>query len=513
MPKSYTGIKGILIARVSEEAQRKALPAQKRNLEEYADKLGLDKEYHEFDETAFKVNERSKFNKIVKDIESRSDFSVVVFDKIDRFSREGSAEEVRIIKTLIRKGQIELHFASDGLQLRKYSPAGDWARLNMGMVLSENYSDSISDGVRRKQDYKKSIGELPGKAPIGYKNIITGFDSRGDKTTDIIVDKERAPFIKRAFELKIQGLTLREIARILREDGFRTRKGRPVAPSTIEIILKNEFYAGTSHWGEVPYQHKYPPLVDKRTFDATQRALAHDSNHSGKKARNGGKEPYTYGNGILKCKGCGGAMSSYLKKGSVYIRCSKHKEECNNCGTSEKEVDEQVVEVLDRIKITEKDVMRVLGTLKKKHDCEQMYFTTKIESARTEYSRLDKKKELAYEDRLNGCITLDKYQQIAQECDMRMAELDEAVARLESEDGSFIVDAPYLLELAKRASELYKSSRSGLRNKILKTIFSNLKIYQKRVDFTLLEPFNSFFFETKSSPWLPGLDSNQQPRS
>ncbi len=68
-------------------------------------------------------------------------------------------------------------------------------------------------------------------------------------------------------------------------------------------------------------------------------------------------------------------------------------------------------------------------------------------------------------------------------CDKRMTELDEQVAKLESEDGSFLVDAMYLLELAKRAAELYKSSRNESKNKLLKTIFSNLKSTNKKSRF------------------------------
>lgn len=41
---------------------------------------------------------------------------------------------------------------------------------------------------------------------------------------------------------------------------------------------------------------------------------------------------------------------------------------------------------------------------------------------------------------------------------------------------------------------------------MLKILFSNLKINQKRVDFTLLEPFNSLFFASKTSKWLPQSD-------
>ena len=48
-----------LVARVSDREQRKALPAQKKKLYDYAERLrwkdGEDFKYIEFDETAFKV--------------------------------------------------------------------------------------------------------------------------------------------------------------------------------------------------------------------------------------------------------------------------------------------------------------------------------------------------------------------------------------------------------------------------------------------------------------------------
>ena len=54
----------ILIARVSDIEQRKALPAQKLRLERYAEQKQLPSEYHEFDESAHK-DVRQKFSKLV----------------------------------------------------------------------------------------------------------------------------------------------------------------------------------------------------------------------------------------------------------------------------------------------------------------------------------------------------------------------------------------------------------------------------------------------------------------
>jgi len=53
------------------------------------------------------------------------------------------------------------------------------------------------------------------------------------------------------------------------------------------------------------------------------------------------------------------------------------------------------------------------------------------------------------------------------------------------------------LKLAKQAVDLYKSSSNKLKNKLLKTIFSNLKTTNKKVDFSLLKGIDTVFFTPK----------------
>src|ERR1700733_3322376 len=80
-----------LIARVSDPKQLDALPAQRQKLFDYAEKRNwIEKKdfiYTEFDETAFK-NTRKKFNEnVMKPLLAAKELTVIVFDKIDRFSR------------------------------------------------------------------------------------------------------------------------------------------------------------------------------------------------------------------------------------------------------------------------------------------------------------------------------------------------------------------------------------------------------------------------------------------
>ena len=129
----YKGMKAFLIARVSDPKQIEALPAQERRLKEYSEKHELNSELHSFDETAYK-EDRLKFFEIVDTATGHKDKFIMVFDKIDRLTRDCSSEIVRNLKALVKEGRMELHFPSDGLVYHQNSPAHDKTRLDMGMV-------------------------------------------------------------------------------------------------------------------------------------------------------------------------------------------------------------------------------------------------------------------------------------------------------------------------------------------------------------------------------------------
>src|SRR5579864_3079845 len=158
-------MKLILIARVSDVEQRKALPAQKLRLKNYAVGRDPKAEYYEFDESAHKDGVRQKFAKLVEHIKAQKEPVAVVFDKIDRYTRDSSQEEVRALNTLVKAGKIELHFPSDNLFINKNSPAADLFRLGIGVALAKYYSDSIRDNVTRRFNQILQDGGWIGQAP------------------------------------------------------------------------------------------------------------------------------------------------------------------------------------------------------------------------------------------------------------------------------------------------------------------------------------------------------------
>lgn len=502
------GVKAFLIARVSDPSQREALPAQEIRLKDYAERKELDGEFYSFDESAFK-EDRDKFYEIVKKILSHKDPCIAVFDKIDRFTRDSSSEIVNSLKNAVKAGRLELHFPSDGLTVRKNSPAVEWFQLDMGMSLGGYYSHSISDNVKRKIEQKLKQKEWPGKAPVGYLNQDTVVDGKV-VGKDVVIDPLRGEGIAKIFELRLQGLSYRVIAKLMRDEGYtsNSKKPRPIAQSTVELVLKNPFYYGVMRYDGKLWPHRYEPLIDKQTFDDAQK-ISEARNGGGSKPKSDTKKFFTF-NGILKCAYCGCSISSYVRKGHTYMQCSKAKgrENCKQPHLKEAVVEPEMLKIIEEVKLTEKLIEQVVDDLKNKYDNEQLYYNAVISQTQEEYKKLKNRLAIAYEDRMDGRITVDEYDKLSNKYKLEMENLDRKLVQVTSNDKTFIVDSSYLLKLSYYAPILFKSSKVELKNKLLKILLSNLKINENHLDFKRWQPFDVIAMCYQSSNWLRGLGSN-----
>ncbi len=507
--KDYEGIKAFLIARVSDPRQVDALPAQELRLNEYSDRYKFNKELHRFDETAFK-EDRVKFIEIVDEAIKYPKYFVMVFDKIDRLTRDVSSDVVRTLKNLVKEGRCELHFPSDGLIYHQHSPAHDKTRLDMGMVFGGYYSMAISDNVKRKIEQKLHDGEYPGKACIGYKNI-KWEDANGKVLKNIIPDPDRKGYIIKAYDLRLEGKSYRTIAKILREEGFRsnTKKQGIVGQSQIETMLKNPFYYGVMRYDGGVYPHKYEPIIDKHTFDKVQ--LINDQ-RTNEKTKTNIKQVFTF-SGLLKCATCGCSISSYEQKGHVYMRCTKAKVgvPCHQPHIAEADILPQVTKLLEKLSISEDIVNQVLDLMKNEHDNIQLFYKNAITQTRAEYQRLERKLGTLYEDRLDGRITVDDYDKYVMKYKSEMEDLDRKLVEYTNNDKSFNITSAYLLQLASKAKSIFESSQPEQKNKILRMLLANPTLNEKRLQLPLLKPFSVLIDTLESSNWLLRLGSNQWP--
>lgn len=132
----------------------------------------------------------------------------------------------------------------------------------MGVMFARSYVLQLSDNIKRSKEQAAKRGVWMGLAPTGYMHVT---NEKGEKT--IILDPDRAPFIRKLFEMYATGnhslQTLKETAIQM---GLRTKKGESLAISQINKILKKPFYCGMMDTKYGIVEHCYEPLISQALF-------------------------------------------------------------------------------------------------------------------------------------------------------------------------------------------------------------------------------------------------------
>ena len=93
-------------------------------------------------------------------------------------------------------------------------------------------------------------------------------------------------------------------------------------------------------------------------------------------------------------------------------------------------------------------------------------------------------------------ITQTFHDEIATELEKKQQELNDRLKLLTSDNKDFQVTASYLLDLAQRVEQLFNESDEGLRQKLLEYVLSNIELKDKKLSYTLNDPFRTVV-ETK----------------
>lgn len=281
----------------------------------------------------------------------------------DRISRNEQSD--LIVKELIDKHQISFRFVQ--AEYDHGTSSGALHRDIDGMF-ARHHSRVTSEKVRAAFRKLREDRRCTYFAPIGY------LDEGSDRK---VLDPERAPIIRRLFELYAEGQhSLRDLHKWTLGQGLSTkprrlRRGRadilrgvlreekeslPVSISTLQLILTNEFYIGRLRHGDEWIEGSHPPLIDVAKFEKVQ-ALLHSRCVTVKYAD---KAFFAYRD-FIRCS-CGRKYTPYRahKNGEVYYS-SKCKDGCDNAQKNlhERHIDDMVQGVLDRIYFSDEELRQI----------------------------------------------------------------------------------------------------------------------------------------------------------
>lgn len=344
-------------------------------------------------ETA-KCQGRTNFNEMLKFLKNSKECNTILVEKTDRLYR--NLPDYVTVDAL----PLELHFVKEGCIISPTSHSSEKFMHGIKVLMARQYVQNLSEEVKKGLTQKAKEGYVTGKQPYGYKKI----DKR-----QCIIDEQTAPYVKRAFELYSEGnISLRTLANKLFEEGFIYTPNKPKAFKTqLEHILKNKFYYGViEYMGEI-YKGKHEPLISKEMFDNAQKAFRKDNKSKHMVAKN-----FLFA-GMIKCSKCGCNISGEIKKSKyIYYSCTGGRGECEQQHKyiSEKKIEEQLLQAISNINITNEHSNWILQALKDSFKDEKAYSKERLKNLQTQKQILKDRIDNIYLDKLDKYSFSDTFE-------------------------------------------------------------------------------------------------------
>ena len=308
---------GVIYARYSSSSQdEQTIEMQLKKCHEYAESKGINiiKEYIDEAKTGRNAN-RNGLQAILKDSETRA-FKYVIIYMTDRYFR--NALDALNFKELLKKNGVELLYTYetfDDTPFGKYMETMSYAN---AQLYSDMFSVKIRDGLARNAREFKTIGN---NIPFGFKTI--------DK--NIVIDEDKAPYVKMIFEMFVDGKKMKEIYCHLNALGVKTKRNGKFNKSGIGRILHNKFYIGTYVFKGNETPNAIPRIIDDDLFNKAQKLL---EKHKQAPAASRAKREYLL-TGKMYCGYCGEKLIGYsgtskTKTLYTYYKC-KNATKKNNC--------------------------------------------------------------------------------------------------------------------------------------------------------------------------------------
>lgn len=345
---------------------------QRRIIEEYAKNNGIkiDEWYIDDGYSGYTMS-RPSFNKLKEDLNNDKIDTIIAKD-LSRIGRHNAKVQLFLENIYeIGKRVIALGDNYDTLNENSHKFVGVQTWMN------ETYIRETSIKIRDSVESLQKEGKWLCNIPYGYiKDDKDKYKYHIDTTT--------APYVKQMFDMYIDGMGLKLIARTLTEmnvptpsvtkkmntksESYKKRVDPNWDASAVSRILQNPFYIGTLTLGKskrraingksiaVPEEHWYifpdhhEPIIDKQTFQLV-RSITKSRSFGNYRGQRGQRRPNIFA-GMLYCADCGKTLTSNQgKPGNTRYICRTYNvygtSQCTSHAVSEKEIKFAVLDFLE----------------------------------------------------------------------------------------------------------------------------------------------------------------------
>ena len=362
---------------------------QRKIIEEYAKENGMViKEFYIDDGYSGYTMNRPSFDELKEDLNSNKVSTIIVKD-LSRIGRHSPMVQL-FLENILKAGKrvIAIGDSYDTFDEASHDMVGIKTWFN------ERYVVDTSKKIKRTISTLQKEGNIIAKVPYGYMKDPF-------YKTKYMVDPLVAPYVKQIFDMYINGLGYKQIAKDLTEMNIPTpsmiqkqyteERGavarRKVSTEwdvrAVSRILKNDFYIGTLTLGKSKtrtirgkqiqtdkddwhiFENAHEAIIDKETFNLAQEIAIDRSNHNyrGKRIQ---KRANLF-SGLLYCADCGKRLTSSTGGDNTRYVCKTYNiygtSMCTNHAINENTLKIALTEVLSHCKHNLEDVIRDLDQI------------------------------------------------------------------------------------------------------------------------------------------------------
>jgi site-specific DNA recombinase len=492
-------MKNLIFCRVSSREQEEtgySLDAQEQLLKDYSNKkqFKIIKTFR-VSESASGKQVRKLFNELFE-YATKKKINIICCEKIDRLTR--NPKDAALVQDWINEDKTrEIHFVKESFVLNSNTRAHENLVWDMKVAIARFYTNNLSEEVKKGQKAKLSQGWLPLKPPLGYKTI----GEKGHKTH--IIDEEKAPFIRKAFELYSTGnYSIRALSEIMHKEGLRNDQNKRVSKSRLYDHLSNPFYYGKIKWNEKILQGSQEPIISKELFDLVQSKL----NRKFKSPSY--TKHFPVFRSKVRCAECGGTITWEIQKGHWYGHCNHYRNCSQKKWLRQEKFEDMLLPILDKLAPKSERILKIIEkALKESHAEEIKYNENATRSLNNIIETSQRRLEKIYEDKIDGTITQEFYSKKFKEYTEQKEDAIEKLKKLNEDNKRYYQTGFALHELALKAKEIYKNPKTTTEDKrlLLSKIFSNLTLDDRGIKANLTPAFE-FIAE-----WTPILNNTFEP--
>lgn len=310
-----------LYIRVStrEQVENYSIEVQKERLEAYCKAKGWNI-YNTYIDGGFSGStlNRPDLQRMIKDLKN---IDIVLVYKLDRLSRS-QKNTLELIEEYFLKNNVD--FVSITETLDTSTPFGK-AMIGILSVFAQLERETIAERMR--------MGHIK-RAENGFGAMGGDYDPAGYSRKDglLIVKRDEAQHIQRAFDLYEQYQSITKIQQGLKEEGYPVWRFR-----RYRDILANRLYIGMVSFAGKLYKGQHTPIITSEQFERVQGLLQRHRGHNAHKAKK------SLLSGLLRCNCCSESYVSYSTSKTTknpkiyyYYICrarrfpSEYNEKCNN---------------------------------------------------------------------------------------------------------------------------------------------------------------------------------------